>query len=85
MVDLLQYAQNIDCNFGYFSDIAICTHWVYNVITVREELTSMKKGEKAMANKKRKPTKPEYKSYIIQGLIDLLVGSLLILIGKLLD
>lgn len=38
-----------------------------------------------MANKKRKPTKPDYKGYIIQGLIDLLVGSLLILIGKLTD
>ena len=41
--------------------------------------------KKTMANKKRKPTKPDYKSYIIQGLIDLLVGLLLILIGKLLD
>ena len=38
-----------------------------------------------MANKKRKPTKPDYKSYIIQDLIDLLVGVLLILIGKLTD
>ena len=38
-----------------------------------------------MANKKRKPTKPDYKPYIIQGLIDLLVGTLLILIGKFTD
>ena len=38
-----------------------------------------------MANQKRKSTKPEYKAYIIQGLIDLLVGTLLILIGKLTD
>ena len=38
-----------------------------------------------MASKKRKPTKPDYKSFIIQGLIDLLVGTLLILIGKHID
>ena len=38
-----------------------------------------------MAKKTKKSTKPKYKEYIIQGLIDLIVGSLLILIGKLTD
>ena len=38
-----------------------------------------------MATKTKKSTKPEYKTYIVQGLIDLIVGSLLILIGKLVD
>lgn len=38
-----------------------------------------------MANRKRKPTKPDYKPYIIQGLIDLIIGVLLILIGKFID
>ena len=57
----------------------------YNIITVREELTSIKERRKTMADKKRKPTKPDYKGYIIQGLVDLVVGLLLILIGKLTD
>ena len=61
------------------------TQWVYNIITVREELTSNKERSKAMARKTKKSTKPEYKTYIVQGLIDLIVGSLLILIGKLVD
>ena len=38
-----------------------------------------------MARKTKKSTKPEYKTYIVQGLVDLIVGSLLILIGKLVD
>lgn len=36
-------------------------------------------------NKKKKPTKLEIKPLIINGLIDLTVGTLLILIGKLID
>ena len=38
-----------------------------------------------MAKKTKKPTKLEYKTLIVQGLIDLVVGTLLILIGKLTD
>lgn len=38
-----------------------------------------------MAKKTKKSTKPDYKPYIIQGLIDLIVGTLLIIIGKLVD
>ena len=38
-----------------------------------------------MAKKTKKSTKPEYKTYIVQGLIDLIVGTLLILISKLAD
>ena len=38
-----------------------------------------------MAKSKKKPTKPDYKTLILSGLIDLLVGSLLILISKLTD
>ena len=85
MVGLLQYTQTLAYNFGYFTILQFVLIGCIIAITVRVNLTSMKKGEKAMANKKRKPTKPDYKSYIIQGLIDLLVGLLLILIGKLLD
>lgn len=65
--------------------IEICDPMGYNIITVRKELTSMKERRMAMANKKRKSTKPVHKSYIISGLVDLLVGTLLILIGKLVD
>lgn len=65
--------------------IDIYTQWVYNIITVREDLTSTKERSKAMAKKTKKSTKPEYKTYIVQGLIDLIVGTLLILIGKLVD
>ena len=43
------------------------------------------KGNRAMAKKKKKPTKPDYKMLIISGLIDLIVGMLLILIDKLFD
>jgi len=35
--------------------------------------------------KKQKPTKPDYKSMILNGLVDLVVGMLLILIDKLID
>ncbi len=38
-----------------------------------------------MAKPKKKPTKPDYQSIIINGLIDLIVGTLLILINKLVD
>lgn len=39
-----------------------------------------------MAKKKKsKPTKPDYKTIAITGLIDLMVGTLLILIDKLID
>lgn len=38
-----------------------------------------------MAKKTKKSTKPEIKPLIINGLIDLAVGTLLILIGKLID
>ena len=38
-----------------------------------------------MAKKTKKSTKPNYKEYIIQGLIDLIVGTLLILLGNLAD
>lgn len=38
-----------------------------------------------MAGQKKKPTKPDYKTLILSGLIDFLVGSLLILIDKLTD
>ncbi len=38
-----------------------------------------------MAKPKKKPTKPDYKTILITGLIDLIVGSLLILINKLID
>ena len=34
---------------------------------------------------KEKPTKPDYNTLIISGLIDLIVGMLLILIDKLFD
>lgn len=36
-----------------------------------------------MANQNKKPTKAEMRTLIIQGLIDLVVGTLLILIEKL--
>lgn len=38
-----------------------------------------------MAGKKKKPTKIDWKTLTISGLIDLLVGTLLILIEKLFD
>lgn len=38
-----------------------------------------------MAKKNKKPTKPNYKEILINGLIDLVVGTLLILISKLID
>lgn len=38
-----------------------------------------------MANQNKKPTKAEMRKLIIQGLIDLVVGTLLILIEKLFD
>lgn len=38
-----------------------------------------------MANQNKKPTKAEVKALIVQGLIDLVIGTLLILIEKLFD
>ena len=38
-----------------------------------------------MAKKTKKSTKPDYKPYIIQGLIDLIVGTLLIIFGELIN
>lgn len=38
-----------------------------------------------MANQKKKPTKAEVRNLIIQGSIDLVIGTLLILIEKLFD
>lgn len=38
-----------------------------------------------MAKPKKKPTKPDYETIIITGLIDLIVGTLLIIINKLID
>lgn len=38
-----------------------------------------------MAKKHKKSTNPDYKSIVINGLVDLVVGLLLLLIGKHLD
>ncbi len=38
-----------------------------------------------MAKKTKKPTKPKYPEILINGLVDFIVGLLLILIGKLID
>lgn len=38
-----------------------------------------------MAKKNKKPTKVKYKEILITALIDLIVGTLLIIIGKLID
>lgn len=35
-----------------------------------------------MAKGTKKPTKPDYKTILISGLVDLIVGLLLLLIGK---
>lgn len=38
-----------------------------------------------MAKPNKKPTKPDLQTILLTGLIDLLVGTLLILINKLID
>lgn len=38
-----------------------------------------------MAKKNKKPTKVKYSEILINALVDLIVGTLLIIIGKLID
>ncbi len=38
-----------------------------------------------MGKKKKKPTKSKYVEILINALVDLIVGTLLIIIGKLID
>lgn len=47
--------------------------------------TSVKERRKAMAKNKKKSSKADYKEMLIKALIDLIIGTLLIIIDKLLD
>ncbi|MBQ8503548.1 MAG: hypothetical protein IJ491_04635 [Clostridia bacterium] len=66
-----------------FKSIDVSPDVRYNIIPVSEMLTSKK--EKTMAEKTKNLPSPNTKPYIIQDLIDLIVGTLLIIFGELIS